>query len=459
MYVKLHCALDKRDEHLRAVEARIKGLASTILTVRYWAEQSEERYQYDNAGNRIKVTSVRGESSDTGPAKTTTISNYSYWENSDRIRIVSDGTESWAYVYDENGNLAEKGNSFTDEAGAIRFEPDSGLYIRYTDQDRIKLQLYAVFLKRNVFSTENAKEALKQKVLELLNDLWNRMVRVERSESGMSNTVEQATYAYDSRGLRILKTSRTGRYEYSYGLDGNVLCERRRLATGERVQLDFVYAFSQLLGWTERMLDEQTGDYSAASAYWAASDHLGSVSMATDRNGQVVMRRDYSAFGQAQDEQTGMGTALGPRYTGKDWDEDAGLYYYNARWYDPELGRFTTEDPIRDGTNWYVYVNNRPLNLVDPSGLAPRQDKGMIIDGDEGLSDKHYAKKEKRRKINKKIQEEDIKAKEDAEHAELIKERNLRKMAADEVIPEDPILASRITDGSYSWLPEEDPCT
>jgi len=137
MYVKLHCALDKRDEHLRAVEARIKGLASAILKVRYWAEHSEERYQYDRSGNRIKVTSVRGESSDTGPATTTTVSDYSYWENSDRIRIVSDGTERWAYVYDENGNLAEKGNSFTEAAGAILFSPDSGLYIRYTDQDRI----------------------------------------------------------------------------------------------------------------------------------------------------------------------------------------------------------------------------------------------------------------------------------------------------------------------------------
>ena len=47
-----------------------------------------------------------------------------------------------------------------------------------------------------------------------------------------------------------------------------------------------------------------------------------------------------------------------------------GIYYFNARWYDPELGRFITEDPVRDGVNWYVYCNNSPLVYTDPSGLG-----------------------------------------------------------------------------------------
>jgi RHS repeat-associated protein len=42
------------------------------------------------------------------------------------------------------------------------------------------------------------------------------------------------------------------------------------------------------------------------------------------------------------------------RFTGKHYDADVGLYYYNARWYDQQTGRFSTEDPIRDGQNWYV---------------------------------------------------------------------------------------------------------
>lgn len=61
-------------------------------------------------------------------------------------------------------------------------------------------------------------------------------------------------------------------------------------------------------------------------------------------------------------------------YTGKEIDPDTGLYYFNARWYDPDLGRFITEDPIKDGTNWHVYCRNNPLKYVDPTGLEPDED-------------------------------------------------------------------------------------
>jgi hypothetical protein len=45
------------------------------------------------------------------------------------------------------------------------------------------------------------------------------------------------------------------------------------------------------------------------------------------------------------------------------------LYYFNARWYDPTLGRFITEDPARDGGNWFAYCGNNPLNRIDQNGL------------------------------------------------------------------------------------------
>jgi hypothetical protein len=47
-----------------------------------------------------------------------------------------------------------------------------------------------------------------------------------------------------------------------------------------------------------------------------------------------------------------------------------GLYYFNARWYDASTGRFTSEDPVRDGVNWYQYASANPLRFVDPSGLT-----------------------------------------------------------------------------------------
>ena len=44
------------------------------------------------------------------------------------------------------------------------------------------------------------------------------------------------------------------------------------------------------------------------------------------------------------------------------------MYYFNARWYDAEIGRFITEDPARDGVNWYAYCGGNPVKLVDNDG-------------------------------------------------------------------------------------------
>ena len=51
-------------------------------------------------------------------------------------------------------------------------------------------------------------------------------------------------------------------------------------------------------------------------------------------------------------------------------DDESGLIYLRARYYDPGLGRFISEDPIKDGMNWYVYCGGDPVMFIDPSGLT-----------------------------------------------------------------------------------------
>ncbi len=64
----------------------------------------------------------------------------------------------------------------------------------------------------------------------------------------------------------------------------------------------------------------------------------------------------------------GQSLKVGERFsfTGKELDED--LYYFNARYYDPNIGRFTSVDPVKDNLP-YVYVNNNPMNFIDPTGM------------------------------------------------------------------------------------------
>ncbi|WP_040571126.1 RHS repeat-associated core domain-containing protein, partial [Methyloversatilis thermotolerans] len=87
-------------------------------------------------------------------------------------------------------------------------------------------------------------------------------------------------------------------------------------------------------------------------------------------NGGTTQSLRYSAFGQSQS-----GTGASPnrlKYTGRE-DDGTGLYYYRARYYDPVIGRFISEDPLgfaAGDVNFYAYVGNNPVNANDPSGLV-----------------------------------------------------------------------------------------
>jgi RHS repeat-associated protein len=97
------------------------------------------------------------------------------------------------------------------------------------------------------------------------------------------------------------------------------------------------------------------------------SDHLGSTIALTSETGGVIERQQYEPFGQTSSSQL---TRYG--FTGRERDNATGLMYYRARWYDPQIGRFMSEDPIglEGGQNFYAYVQDNPVNLVDPFGLA-----------------------------------------------------------------------------------------
>jgi RHS repeat-associated protein len=71
----------------------------------------------------------------------------------------------------------------------------------------------------------------------------------------------------------------------------------------------------------------------------------------------------------------------GYEYTGKKRDSATGLYYFAQRYYDPEIGRFITEDPAKDGMNWFVYCRNNPLKYVDPDGCIVSTVTGGLTGG------------------------------------------------------------------------------
>jgi RHS repeat-associated protein len=108
------------------------------------------------------------------------------------------------------------------------------------------------------------------------------------------------------------------------------------------------------------------------------SDGLGSITSLTNPAGANLVTYAYDAFGNMTDSG---GNFVNPyRYTGREWDGETGLYYYRARYYDPSIGRFISEDPIHfnGGINFYRYADNAPTNWTDASGLSPQDVQNLI---------------------------------------------------------------------------------
>lgn len=104
--------------------------------------------------------------------------------------------------------------------------------------------------------------------------------------------------------------------------------------------------------------------------YYLLADHLGSTHVVMEVGG-IVETKTYTAWGK---DRTGGITKTDRQYTGQINESELGLYFYNARYYDADLGRFTSADTIipqlGNPQDWdrYSYTRNNPINYIDPSG-------------------------------------------------------------------------------------------
>jgi len=176
----------------------------------------------------------------------------------------------------------------------------------------------------------------------------NQLTRVTK------DSAEVATFAYDPLGRRVEKAA--GAVTTSFAYDGEDILRETR--TGGTV---FKYVHGP-------GIDEPLGreDQTAALNYYHV-DGLGSVLKRSNQAASTVHEYRYDAWGNIE---SGASEA-GYSFTGREWDSETGLHYYRARYYDPHLGRFISEDPIGlgGGGNYYRYVGNNPSTWLDPLGL------------------------------------------------------------------------------------------
>ncbi len=191
---------------------------------------------------------------------------------------------------------------------------------------------------------------------------------------GRQHQGERTWYAYDGAGRRVRKVTETaagqvreervylGGFEVyrRHGVDPLVR-ETLAVADGERT-----------VALVETRTQGLEGDTPARLVRYQLGNHLGSASLELDDRAQIISYEEYYPFGgtsfQAVRSQTE--TPKRYRYTGRERDEESGLYHNAARYYAPWLGRWTSCDPtgVADGLNLYAYVSNNPVRLVDPRG-------------------------------------------------------------------------------------------
>jgi len=184
----------------------------------------------------------------------------------------------------------------------------------------------------------------------------NQLKKVKRCSDGQII----AEYIYDYNGKRLVKK------EYSNGeFVQSVFSPSDEFETKKKAD-----------GSTENTTYYHVNDELAAkkntdgSMNYVHNDHLGSTSVVTDENGDVVEETKYEPYGEVKSG----GTESKFGYTGQEKDVETGLNYYDARYYDPHVRRFTQPDTLLPDVydpqqlNRYAYARNNPIKYTDPSG-------------------------------------------------------------------------------------------
>ncbi|MBP2000771.1 RHS repeat-associated protein [Paenibacillus shirakamiensis] len=294
-------------------------------------------YAFDAAGNRTEQR-VK----DAAQVKTT---QYEY-NDQNRLNltreITSEGSaQAVNYHYDNNGNLMSKTSETIKKIDPLKpTDPSFGMFIYGQKNENPRIE--------NIVSGTASYEY----------DVWDQLTK----SSSAGGTV---TYEYNGEGLRTKKTSNGTVNQYVYEYDKVVL-----ETDGSGKQTAF-----NLYG--TNLLTRKVGTDKYSYLYNGHAD----VTALVNDSGEIKASYYYDAFGNITDSTGNVNNSV--RYSGYEYDEENKLYYLNARYYDPSIARFMSEDTYRGSDedalslNLYTYVSNEPIMYSDPTGHLQKSDKNI----------------------------------------------------------------------------------
>lgn len=346
----------------------------TMLTA---ADRSPVSYEYDSAGRLLRITQG-GE-----------VFSWSY-DDLARVReLQRPNGVTTTYGYD----AADKPNRLT-HANAVGAALEDLQYDYSADNE---IESIASLANGTVLPTPKTASAA---------DAANRFTRFGPAgytfdDEGQTRTKTDSqgttTYDWDARG-RLVKVTLPNAQTVGYNYDA--LGRRvNRLAGG--LTTNFLYDNDEVVldrnnaGTVTDYLNGPRIDHklrqasTGTGAVYFLQDHLNGTIGLVNASGGVVERLPYEAYGASA------GSALTRYdYTGRERDAVTGLLFYRARWYDPQQGRFISQDPVGfagGDLDLYAYVANNPLGSADPYGLwatggkAPANVNTIVCDGAGGI--------------------------------------------------------------------------
>jgi RHS repeat-associated protein len=294
------------------------------------------------------------------------------------------GTYIESYIYDAVGNILSMQHSGTDpkHRGWAREYTYSEPSLLETGKNNNRLTRTEV---SSVPETYSYKDALGQDVhgcMTSINSMlmtWDFKDQLQHVNLGGGGI---AYYVYDTSGRRVRKVihrqNGTKQKERIY-LGGFEIYREYNGAGGTTPKLEretlHIMDDKQRIALVEtRTLDTAGNDPTPRQLICHQfGNHLGSASLELDDQAQIISYEEYFPYGSTSYQTVRSGLETNPkryRFTGKERDEESGLYYHEARYYAPWLARWASCDPagMADGFNVYVYTKNNPLVFIDFKG-------------------------------------------------------------------------------------------
>ena len=237
-----------------------------------------------------------------------------------------------------------------------------------------------------VSQKDNGKNCVK----EMTYDSSNRIVEVSDPDKTGDNLLGK--YWYDDQGFRVRKIAQKdidGEFKQIEVLYPSMYfgIEKQRNLEGFEIP-ETSYAVNNIylngVRIAAMLPDGNTRYY--------LTDQVDSVKVVVDDEGEAVTRFEYLPYGEEwfSENREGIDEEHNPKYNSQELDKESGYYFYNARHYDPVVGRFVTADTVVDGEysakgwNRYMYAGGNPVKYNDPTGHFVANGMGESSKGIDG---------------------------------------------------------------------------